>query len=133
MIFSTGISSIVRSQDKDGHRTVQFDIEQRIVFFGFYEHTFYFRVTAKAVQEDAIIQNTATLMGGYFQINMRWLLSDSKNGSEEGTLLEEKHISTAPLILTRISKRIAVAEHTMLLENIRKYFIEAQLTRHDSQ
>lgn len=67
-----------------------------------------------------MIQNTANLMGGMFQVKQRWLLSDS----EDGTLLEDHPTYTAPLVLARLSRDQATVAHAHLLNNIRQYFID---------
>ena len=87
--FSIGISNITRSKDEQGRRIVQYDIEERVTLFGFYESSANFRVTATVIQENAVIQNTAKLMGGLLQTKQTWRLSDSENGGEEETLLED--------------------------------------------
>ena len=99
-----------------------------MVLFGIYESAFSFQVTAKVTQENAEIQNTAQLLSGIFKLKQKWLLTDSENGSEDGTLLEDHVTHTAPLLLARFSKKEAIAAHTFLLENIRQYFKESTTT-----
>ena len=78
--------------------------------------------------ENSVILNTANLTGGYFQINQKWVLSDSKNGEEDGTFLEDHFTFTTPRILSRLAKPQAQATHTGLLENIWRYFKDIKET-----
>ena len=116
--FSIAVVNVVRWRDDDGCKTVKFDIQDRIVWFGFYESSISFQVTAKAAQENAVIQNTANLLGGMFQIKQRWLLSDSENG----TLLEDHPMYIMPKVFARLSRDQATTAHIDLLNNIGQYF-----------
>ena len=126
--FSTDVSNIIKSQDEDGHRTVQLDYQEAVVFFGFYKKQIGFQITATALEENSVILNTANLTGGYFQINQKWVLSDSRNGEEDGTFLEDHFTFTTPRILSRLAKPQARAAHTGLLENIWRYFKDIKET-----
>ena len=58
-LHSTGVSNIVRSQDEDGRRMIEFDIQESFVSFGFYQsNNFTFPVTMKVVEEDPDVANS---------------------------------------------------------------------------
>lgn len=82
-------------------------------------------MTTKEVKENAIIQNTANVMGGIIQVKQRYLLSDYENG----TLLEHYPSFTAPQILARVSKGVALAAHADLLHKIRQHFEDLSTTQ----
>lgn len=123
--FSTDIKNVIRSQDDVGRKTIQFDIQEKVALFGFYEILLSFPVTTKEVKENAIIQNTANVMGGIIQVKQRYLLSDYENG----TLLEHYPSFTAPQILARVSKGVALAAHADLLHKIRQHFEDLSTTQ----
>ena len=131
LYFSIGISNITRSKDEQGRRIVQYDIEERVTLFGFYESTANFRVTATVILENAVIQNTTKLMGGLLQTKQTWRLSDSENGGEEETLLEDQAEYTAPRILAMLVKKKAHAAHIERNNDIRRYVMET-MTKNDN-
>ena len=100
------------------------DYQEAVVLFGLYNKTIRFQITAEGLEENSVIQNTANVTG-YFQINQRWLLLDSKDGNEDGTLLENHFKFTTLLFLARFSKVTAQAAHTDLLEKINEHFINS--------
>lgn len=120
--FSTGVSNIARFKDKEGLRTIQFDIQERDVILGIYDTgNFTFQVTLKEIDKDTATQMTATLVGGMLKCNQGFHLTDSKEG---GTLLEDRTAYTAPRLLARLARKRANAIHTAVTENIRQYFLE---------
>ena len=125
LYFSTGVSNIVRSQDKDGRRIVDFDIQERLVLLGFYETSnSTFHVTTKALEENVATQLTAKPLRGMVKINQGFDFSDAKKGNEDGTMLDDHAEYTAPRILARFVLREAVAAHTAITQNIRQHFME---------
>ncbi|KAJ7386268.1 hypothetical protein OS493_010672 [Desmophyllum pertusum] len=121
----TGVSNIVRSQDKDGRRIVDFDIQERLVLLGFYETSnSTFHVTTKALEENVATQLTAKPLRGMVKINQGFDFSDAKKGNEDGTMLGDHAEYTAPRILARFVLREAVAAHTAITQNIRQHFME---------
>lgn len=123
-LHSIGISNITRSKDEEGRRIVQYDIKERVTLFGIYESTAKFRVTVTVIQENAVIQNTAKLMGGMLQTKQTWRMSDSEKGTKDETLLEDPAEYTAPRILAMLVKRKAYAAHIERNNDIRRYVIE---------
>lgn len=77
--FSTGVSNIARFKDKEGLRTIQFDIQERDVILGIYDTgNFTFQVTLKEIDKATATQMTATLVGGMLKCNQGFHLTDSK-------------------------------------------------------
>ena len=127
--FSTGVSNIIRFKDKDGRRTIQYDIHERAVLFGIYDTgNITFQVTVKEIEENTATQLTASLMRGSVKISQGFRLTDSEEG---GTSLEDHAGYTARRLLARLTRREAFAAHTAINENIRLYFLElSQQTQH---
>lgn len=121
---STGVSNIVRSQDADGRRIVEFDIQERVVLLGFYEiRNITFRVAVKAIKEDVSTQLKANVSAGMIQINQGFDLTDAENG-KDGTMLGDHAKYTAPRILARLTLREAEAAHSVIIQNIKQLFEE---------
>ena len=60
-------------------------------------------------------------MGGLLQTKQTWRMSDSENGSEDETVLEDHAEYTAPLVLAMLVKRKASAAHVVRNKDIRHY------------
>ena len=115
---------IVRSQDEDGRRMIEFDIQESFVLFGFYQsNNFTFPVTMKVIEEDVATELTAQQLYGMVKIQQRFDLTDAKDG-KDGTLLVDSADYTAPRIIARFILWQAEAAHTAITQNIRQYFME---------
>ena len=114
---STGVSNIIRSQDADGRRIVEYDIEEwPITIHG----------AVKAIEEDVSTRANASLLGlfgGMIQINQGYDLTDAEDG-REGTMLVDYAEYTAPRILARFVLRKGKSVHVTLTQNLRQHFEE---------
>ena len=124
---SVDITDITRSQDKDGRKTVQFEMHEDVPvpFFG-YPSKVHAQVplTVKELEENVAIQISAYLFKGWFQFNQGFRFTDAKEGG--GTILEERCQYIAPRIAVRYISSIALALHKGIMENTRKYFMEIE-------
>ena len=123
--LSNGVSNIVRSQDQDGRKVVEFDVQERAVFLGFFDTgNFTFHVTTTELKENTATQMRATMhmIGGmvHVHINQGFHFSDSEEG---GTWLEDTFSHTARCIIGRVTSREAYDAHVGITENIKKYFV----------
>ena len=121
VLGSTGVSNIVRSQDEDGRRMIEFDIQESFVLFGFQSNNFTFPVTMKVIEEDAATELMAQQLYGMIKIHQGFDLADAKEG---GTLLADSADYTAPHIIARFVLWQAEAAHTAITQNIRQHFME---------
>ena len=123
VLCSTGVSNIVRSQDEDGRRMIEFDIEESFVLFGFQSNNFTFPVTMKVIEEDVATELIAQQLYGMIKIHQGFDLADAKEG-KDGTLLADSADYTAPHIITRFVLRQAEAAHTAITQNIWQHFMK---------
>lgn len=77
------------------------------------------------VEENAIIESRASLIGGYFKIKQMWKMADYTNGREDViTSLEDHFEGTSFHILLRYSKKVAFGAHHTLVENMIQHFLK---------
>ena len=117
------MSNIVRSQDEDGRRMIEFDIQESFVLFGFQSNNFTVPVTMKVIEEDAATELIAQQLYGMIKIHQGFDLADAKEG-KDGTLLADSADYTAPHIIARFVLRQAEAAHTAITQNIRQHFMK---------
>ena len=121
-----GITNIIRSQDKDGPKTVQFHLHEEVPgpFFG-YPSKVHAEVpmTVKEIQENEATHMSTTQFHGWLQFDQEFRFSDAKEG---GMMLEERCQYTSAKIAIRYIAPIALAQHEDIMENTRKYFMEVE-------
>ena len=124
--FSVGITNIIRSQDKDGRKTVQFNLHEEVPgpFFG-YPSKVHAEVpmTVKEIQENEATHMSTTQFHGWLQFDQEFRFSDAKEG---GMMLEERCRYTSAKTAIRYIAPIALAQHKDIMENTRKYFMEVE-------
>ena len=124
--FSVGITNIIRSQDKDGRKTVQFDLHEEVPgpLFG-YPSKVHVEVTmtVKEIQENEATHMSTTQFNGWFQFDQEFRFSDAKEG---GMMLEERCQCISAKTAIRYIAPIALAQHKDIMENTRKYFMEVE-------
>ena len=127
-LYSAGATNIVRSQDKDGRRMVEFDMQQSFPLFEFYQsNNFTFPVTMKVIEEDLAIELFTQQLYGIVKIHQGFDLADGKEG-KDGTMLADSADYTAPRIIAKFILWQAEAAHTAITQNIRQHFME--IARH---
>lgn len=114
--------NVLRSQDENGQRIVQYDYHKKLVIFGFYEMHGSVHATVKEVEKNTSTQMTAKTLGGMLHISQRFRVSDAGDG---GSLLEDHVEITAPRILARFIRSVAHGAHIEITEKIKRYFLEA--------
>ncbi|CAH3036917.1 unnamed protein product [Porites lobata] len=121
-----GITNIIRSQDKDGRKTVQFNLHEEVPgpFFG-YPSKVHAEVpmTVKEMQENEATHMSTTQFHGWLQFDQEFRFSDAKEG---GMMLEERCQYTSAKTAIRYIAPIALAQHKDIMENTRKYFMEVE-------
>ena len=124
--FSVGITNIIRSQDKDGRKTVQFNLHEEVPgpFYG-YPSKVHAEVpmTVKEIQENEATHMSTTQFHGWLQFDQEFRFSDAKEG---GMMLEERCQYTSAKTAIRYIAPIALAQHKDIMENTRKYFMEVE-------
>ena len=121
-----GITNIIRSQDKDGRKTVQFNLHEEVPgpLFG-YPSKVHAEVpmAVKEMQENEAIHMSTTHFHGWLQFDQEFRFSDAKGG---GMMLEECCQYTSAKTAIRYIAPIALAQHKDIMENTRKYFMEVE-------
>lgn len=124
-----GITNVTTVHGRDGTKTVQYVFhEAPVISLGFFEtrQIIIFPVNLTVVEENAIIESRASLMGGYFKIKQMWKMADYTNGNEKDviTSIEEHFEGTSFRILLRYSKKVAFGVHNNLVENMIQHFLK---------
>ena len=124
--FSVGITNIIRSQDKHGRKTVQFDLHEEVPgpFFG-YPSKVHVEVpmTVKEIQENEATHTSTTQFHGWSQFDQEFRFSNAKEG---GMMLEKRCQYTSAKVAIRYIAPIALTLHKDIMENTRKYFMEVE-------
>lgn len=120
--FSVGVTNIIRSRDKDGRKTVQFDMHEEMRVLGI-SSKFEIQLTVKELQENVATQMSGSLYKGWFQFNQGFRFTDAKEG---GIMLEDSCQYTAPRFFARYIRGVGLTQHTAITENTRKYFMEVE-------
>ena len=114
-----GITNIIRSQDKDGRKTVQFNLHEEVPgpLFG-YPSKVHAEVpmTVKEMQENEATHMSTTQFHGWLQFDQEFRFSDAKEG---GMMLEERCQYTSAKTAIRYIAPIALAQHKDIMENTR--------------
>jgi len=121
-----GITNIIRSQDKDGRKTVQFNLHEEVPgpFFGYPSKVHpEVPMTVKEIQENEATHMSTTHFHGWLQFDQEFRFSDAKEG---GMMLEERCQYTSAKAAIRYIAPIALAQHKDIMENTRKYFMEVE-------
>ena len=114
------MTNVIRSQDQDGRRTVQFDMHEEGRFLGL-TSKIQIQLTVKEIEENVATQMSGSQLKGWFQFNQGFRLTDCKEG---GTMLEDHCQYTAPRFLARYIRGVGLAQHAAITENTRIYFLE---------
>lgn len=116
-------------------KTVQFVVtEKTAISLGFFEinQNITFPVNETVIEENAIIENRALLMGGYFTLKQRWKMADYTSGSGDKISLLEDHFQvTSFRILLRYSMKVAFGAHNTITENIIQHFLKESKESND--
>lgn len=116
------MTNIIRSQDKDGRKTVQFDMHEEMRVLGI-SSKFEIQLTVKELQENVATHMSGSLLKGWFQFNQGFRFTDAKEG---GIMLEDRCQYTAPRFFARYIRGVGLTQHTAITENTRKYFMEVE-------
>ena len=116
------MTNIIRSQGKDGRKTVQFDMHEEVRVLGF-SSKFQIQLTVKELQENVATHMSGSLFKGWFQFNQGFRFSDVKEG---GTMFEDRCQYTAPRFFARYIRGVGLIQHTAITENTRKYFMQVE-------
>jgi len=129
-----GVSNITRSPEQEGSKALQFINHDRIPLLPLLNISLKitFQVNLTVIEENAIIQNKANLIGGILQLKQHWYVADSKNGSGDETLLKHHFEFTTARILSRFMKRMSLVGHNNMLKSIRQYFVETSQGPNDN-
>lgn len=112
-------------------KTVQFVVtEKTAISLGFFEinQNVTFPVNETVIEENAIIENRALLMGGYFTLKQRWKMADY---GDKITSLEDHFQVTSFRILLRYSMKVAFGAHNTITENIIQHFLKESKESND--
>ena len=116
-------------------QTVQFVVtEKTAISLGFFEinQNITFPVNETVIEENAIIENRALLMGGYFTLKQRWKMADYTSGSGDKISSLEDHFQvTSFRILLRYSMKVAFGAHNTVTENIIQHFLKESKESND--
>ena len=133
--FSIGITNVTTSHGRDGMKTVQFVVtEKTAISLGFFEinQNITFPVNETVIEENAIIENRALLMGGYFTLKQRWKMADyTSRSGDKITSLEDHFQVTSFRILLRYSMKVAFGAHNTITENIIQHFLKESKESND--
>lgn len=116
-------------------KTVQFVVtEKTAISLGFFEinQNITFPVNETVIEENAIIEYRALLMGGYFTLKQRWKMADYTSGSGDKISSLEDHFQvTSFRILLRYSMKVAFGAHNTITENIIQHFLKESKESND--
>lgn len=130
-----GITNVTTSHRRDGMKTVQFVVtEKTAISLAFFEinQNITFPVNETVIEENAIIENRALLMGGYFTLKQRWKMADYTSGSGDKISSLEDHFQvTSFRILLRYSMKVAFGAHNTITENIIQHFLKESKESND--